>query len=117
MSCSRARGTGQPAVHTRQPPPRRPAKNPLDGTGATKGTRGGGTAAVVPLRLVAWFVTSPALGDELVTTLTLALAEYAPTSLGLKIAERDRRAKGPRGGLLALVFVAGGLEDLAAALG
>jgi hypothetical protein len=53
---------------------------------------------VVPLRLVAWFVTSPVLGGELVTTLTLALAEYAPTPLGLKIAGRDRRAKGPRGG-------------------
>ena len=72
---------------------------------------------MVPLRRAAWFVTSPVLGDELVTTLTLAPAEYAPTSLGLKIVERDRRAKGPRGRLLALVFVAGGLEDLAAALG
>ena len=38
---------------------------------------------MVPLRLAAWFVTSPVLGDELVTTLTLAPAEYAPTSLGL----------------------------------
>jgi membrane protein len=100
--------------------------------------------AVVPLLLVAWFVTSLVLGDELVTTLTLALAEYAPTSLGLqggvrslgevgprlgiaafaaalipatsygdglvraldRIAERDRRAKGLRGRLLGLVFVA-----------
>jgi hypothetical protein len=53
---------------------------------------------VVPLRLAAWFVTSLVLGDELVTTLTLALAEYAPTSLGLKIVERDRRAKGRGGG-------------------
>jgi hypothetical protein len=34
-----------------------------------------------------------------------------------RIAERDRRAKGLRGRLLALVFVAGGLKDLAAALG
>jgi membrane protein len=100
--------------------------------------------AVAPLLLVTWFVTSLVLGDELVTTLTLALAEYAPTSLGLqqgvrslgevgprlgiasfaaalipatsygdglvraldRIAERDRRAKGLRGRLLALVFVA-----------
>lgn len=100
--------------------------------------------AVVPLLLVAWFVTSLVLGDNLVTTLTLALAEYAPTSLGLqdgvrslgevgprlglaafaaalipatsygdglvraldRIAERDRRAKGLRGRLLGLVFVA-----------
>ena len=100
--------------------------------------------AVVPLLLVAWFVTSLVLGDELVRTLTLALAEYAPTSLGLqegvrslgevgprmgiaafaaalvpatsygdglvramdRIAERDRRAKGLRGRLLGLVFVA-----------
>ena len=100
--------------------------------------------AVVPLLLVAWFVTALVLGDELVTTLTLALAEYAPTSLGLqegvrslgevgprmgiaafaaalipatsygdglvramdRIAERDRRAKGLRGRLLGLVFVA-----------
>jgi membrane protein len=100
--------------------------------------------AVVPLLLVAWFVTSLVLGDELVRTLTLALAEYAPTSLGLqegirslgevgprlgvaafaaalfpatsygdglvramdRIADRDRRAKGLRGRLLGLVFVA-----------
>jgi membrane protein len=100
--------------------------------------------AVVPLLLVAWWVTSLVLGDEVVTTLTLALAEYAPTSLGLqegvrslgqvgprlgiasfaaalipatsygdglvramdRIAERDRRAKGVRGRLLGLVFVA-----------
>jgi membrane protein len=100
--------------------------------------------AVVPLLLVAWFVTSLVLGDDLVRTLTLALAEYAPTSLGLqdsvrslgevgsrlgiaafaaalipatsygdglvramdRIAEQDRRAKGLRGRLLALVFVA-----------
>ncbi|HEV3462675.1 MAG TPA: YihY/virulence factor BrkB family protein [Actinomycetota bacterium] len=100
--------------------------------------------AVVPLLLVAWFVTSLVLGDDLVRTLTLALAEYAPTSLGLqegvrslgevgprlglasfaaalipatsygdglvraldRIAERDRRAKGIRGRLLGLVFVA-----------
>jgi membrane protein len=100
--------------------------------------------AVVPLLLVAWFVTSLVLGDNLVTTLTLALAEYAPTSLGLqdgvrslgevgprlglaafaaalipatsygdglvraldRIAEQDRRAKGLRGRLLGLVFVA-----------
>jgi membrane protein len=100
--------------------------------------------AVVPLLLVAWFVTSLVLGEELVRTLTLSLAEYAPTSLGLqegvrslgevgprlgvtafaaalvpatsygdglvramdRIAERDRRAKGVRGRLLALVFVA-----------
>jgi membrane protein len=100
--------------------------------------------AVVPLLLVAWFVTARVLGEEVVRTLTLALAEYAPTSLGLRagvrslgeagprlgvaafaaalvpatsygdglvramdrIAERDRRAKGLRGRLLALVFVA-----------
>jgi membrane protein len=100
--------------------------------------------AVVPLLLVAWFVTSLVLGDDLVRTLTLALAEYAPTSLGLqegvrslgevgprlgvasfaaalvpatsygdglvraldRVAERDRRAKGLRGRLLGLVFVA-----------
>jgi membrane protein len=100
--------------------------------------------AVVPLLLVAWFVSSRVLGEEVVRTLTLALAEYAPTSLGLqegvrslgeagprlgvaafaaalipatsygdglvramdRIAERDRRAKGLRGRLLALVFVA-----------
>jgi membrane protein len=100
--------------------------------------------AVVPLLLVAWFVTSLVLGEELVRTLTTALAEYAPTSLGLRegvrslgevgpklgiasfaaalvpatsygdglvramdrVAERDRRAKGLRGRLLALVFVA-----------
>jgi membrane protein len=100
--------------------------------------------AVVPLLLVAWFVTSLVLGDELVRTLTTALAAYAPTSLGLRegvrslgevgprlglasfaaalvpatsygdglvramdrVAERDRRAKGLRGRLLGLVFVA-----------
>jgi membrane protein len=100
--------------------------------------------AVVPLLLVAWFVTSLVLGDEVVRTLTTALAAYAPTSLGLRegvrslgevgprlgiasfaaalvpatsygdglvramdrVAERDRRAKGLRGRLLALVFVA-----------
>jgi membrane protein len=100
--------------------------------------------AIVPLLLVAWWVTSLVLGDDLVRTLTLALAEYAPTSLGLqegvrslgevgprlgiasfaaalipatsygdglvratdRIAERDRRAKGVRGRLLGLVFVA-----------
>jgi membrane protein len=100
--------------------------------------------AVVPLLLVAWFVTSLMLGEALVRTLTVALAEYAPTSLGLRegvrslgevgprlpmasfaaalvpatsygdglvramdrVAERDRRAKGLRGRLLALVFVA-----------
>src|SRR4029450_1794851 len=100
--------------------------------------------AVLPLLLVAWFVTSLVLGDEVVRTLTTALAAYAPTSLGLReavkslgevgprlgiasfaaalvpatrcgdgvvramdrIAERDRRAKGLRGRLLALVFVA-----------
>jgi membrane protein len=100
--------------------------------------------AVVPLLLVAWFVTSLVLGDEVVGTLTTALAAYAPTSLGLRegvrslgevgprlgiasfaaalvpatsygdglvramdrVAERDRRAKGLRGRLLALVFVA-----------
>ena len=100
--------------------------------------------AVVPLLLVAWFVTSLVLGDEVVRTLTTALAAYAPTSLGLRdgvrslgevgprlgiaslvaalvpatsygdglvramdrITERDRRAKGLRGRLLALVFVA-----------
>jgi membrane protein len=100
--------------------------------------------AVVPLLLVAWFVTSLMLGDEVVRTLTTALAAYAPTSLGLReaveslgevgprlgiasfaaalvpatsygdglvramdrVAERDRRAKGLRGRLLGLVFVA-----------
>jgi membrane protein len=99
---------------------------------------------VVPLLLVAWFVTSLVLGGEVVRTLTTSLAAYAPTSLGLReavrslgevgprlgvasfaaalvpatsygdglvramdrIAERDRRAKGLRGRLLALVFVA-----------
>jgi membrane protein len=98
----------------------------------------------VPLLLVAWFVASLVLGDGPVTTLTLALAQYAPASLGLRegvrslgqvgprlglaafaaalvpatsygdglvraldrVAERDRRAKGLRGRLLALVFVA-----------
>ena len=93
---------------------------------------------------MAWFVTSLVLGEDLVRTLTLALSEYAPTSLGLqegvrslgevgprlgiaafaaalipatsygdglvraldRIAERDRRAKGLRGRLLGLVFVA-----------
>jgi membrane protein len=100
--------------------------------------------AVVPLLLVAWFVTSLVLGGEVVRTLTSALAAYAPTSLGLRegvrslgevgprlgiasfaaalvpatsygdglvramdrVAGRDRRAKGLRGRLLALVFVA-----------
>jgi membrane protein len=100
--------------------------------------------AIVPLLLVAWWITSLVLGDDLVRTLTLALAEYAPTSLGLqegvrslgevgprlgiaafaaalipatsygdglvraldRVAERDRRAKGLRGRLLGLVFVA-----------
>jgi membrane protein len=100
--------------------------------------------AVVPLLLVAWFVTSLVLGGEVVRTLTTALAAYAPTSLGLRegvrslgevgprlgiasfaaalvpatsygdglvramdrVAERDRRAKGLRGRLLGLVFVA-----------
>ena len=100
--------------------------------------------AVVPLLLVAWFVTSLVLGEDLVRTLTLALSEYAPTSLGLqegvqalgevgprlgiasfaaalipatsygdglvraldRVAELDRRAKGLRGRLLGLVFVA-----------
>jgi membrane protein len=100
--------------------------------------------AIVPLLLVAWWITSLVLGEDLVRTLTLALAEYAPTSLGLqegvrslgevgprlgiasfaaalipatsygdglvraldRIAERDRRAKGLRGRLLGLVFVA-----------
>lgn len=99
--------------------------------------------AVVPLLLVAWSVTSLVLGEDVVRTLTLALAEYAPTSLGLqegvrslgevgprlgiaslaalipatsygdglvrafdRVAERDRRAKGLRGRLLGLVFVA-----------
>jgi membrane protein len=100
--------------------------------------------AVVPLLLVAWFVTSLVLGGEVVRTLTTTLAAYAPTSLGLRegvrslgevgprlgiasfaaalvpatsygdglvramdrVAERDRRAKGLRGRLLGLVFVA-----------
>jgi membrane protein len=111
--------------------------------------------AVVPLLLVAWFVTALVLGDDLVRTLTLALAEYAPTSLGLRegvrslgelgprlgvasfaaalvpatsygdglvraldrVAERDRRAKGLRGRLLGLVFVAALLPVVMAELG
>ena len=52
--------------------------------------------AVVPLLLVAWFVTSLALGDEVVRTLTLALAEYAPTSLGLRKGVRSLGEVGPR---------------------
>jgi uncharacterized BrkB/YihY/UPF0761 family membrane protein len=56
--------------------------------------------AVVPL-LVAWFVTSLALGDELVTTLTLALAEYAPTSLGLQEGVGSLGEVGPRLGIAA----------------
>jgi uncharacterized BrkB/YihY/UPF0761 family membrane protein len=65
--------------------------------------------AVAVVLLVAWFVTSLALGDELVTTLTLA-----PGRVGPDLARaQDRRAgaagQGAAGGLLALVFVAGGL--------
>jgi hypothetical protein len=118
MSCSRARGAGQPAVHTPATAATTPAtaatpagEEPTGrGPGRrTKGTRGGGTGAVVPLRLAAWFVTSPVLGDELVTTLTLA-----PGRVGPDLARaQDRRAgaagQGAAGGLLALVFVAGGL--------
>ena len=52
--------------------------------------------AVVPLLLVAWFVTSLVLGGDLVRTLTLALAEYAPTSLGLQEGVRSLGEVGPR---------------------
>jgi membrane protein len=55
--------------------------------------------AVVPLLLVAWFVTSLVLGDNLVTTLTLALAEYAPTPLGVQEGVRSLGEVGPRLGL------------------
>ena len=55
--------------------------------------------AVVPLLLVAWFVTSLVLGDDLVRTLTLALAEYAPTSLGLQEGVRSLGEVGPRLGI------------------
>ncbi|HWD42457.1 MAG TPA: YhjD/YihY/BrkB family envelope integrity protein [Actinomycetota bacterium] len=58
--------------------------------------------AVVPLLLVAWFVTSLVLGDEVVRTLTLALAEYAPTSLGLREGVRSLGEVGPRLGIAAL---------------
>jgi membrane protein len=58
--------------------------------------------AVVPLLLVAWFVTSLALGDEVVRTLTLALAEYAPTSLGLREGVRSLGEVGPRLGIASL---------------
>jgi hypothetical protein len=51
---------------------------------------------VVPLLLVAWFVTSLVLGEELVLTLTVALAEYAPTSLGLREGVRSLGEVGPR---------------------
>jgi membrane protein len=57
--------------------------------------------AVVPLLLVAWFVTSLVLGDEVVRTLTLALAEYAPTSLGLREGVRSLGEVGPRLGIAA----------------
>ena len=75
MSCSRARGTGQPAVHTPATAATPAGEEP---TGRDRGDEGDHRrwhGPVVPLRLVAWFVTSPVLGDELVTTLTLALAE------------------------------------------
>jgi hypothetical protein len=49
--------------------------------------------------LVAWFVTSLVLGDELVTT--LALAEYAPTSLGLQEGVGSPGEVGPRLGIAA----------------
>src|SRR5688572_18607712 len=55
--------------------------------------------AVVPLLLVAWFVTSLVLGDDAVRTLTLALAEYAPTSLGLQEGVRSLGEVGPRLGI------------------
>jgi membrane protein len=58
--------------------------------------------AVVPLLLVAWFVTSLVLGDEVVRTLTLALAEYAPTSLGLREGVRSLGEVGPRLGIASL---------------
>jgi membrane protein len=58
--------------------------------------------AVVPLLLVAWFVTSRVLGDEVVRTLTLALAEYAPTSLGLREGVRSLGEVGPRLGIASL---------------
>jgi membrane protein len=58
--------------------------------------------AVVPLLLVAWFLTSLVLGDELVRTLTLALAEYAPTSLGLREGVRSLGEVGPRLGIASL---------------
>jgi membrane protein len=59
--------------------------------------------AVVPLLLVAWFVTSLMLGDDLVRTLTLALAEYAPTSLGLQEGVRSLGEVGPRLGIASFV--------------
>jgi membrane protein len=58
--------------------------------------------AVVPLLLVAWFVTSLVLGDEVVRTLTLALAEYAPASLGLREGVRSLGEVGPRLGIASL---------------
>jgi len=58
--------------------------------------------AVVPLLLVAWFVTSLVLGEEVVRTLTLALAEYAPTSLGLREGVRSLGEVGPRLGIASL---------------
>jgi uncharacterized BrkB/YihY/UPF0761 family membrane protein len=62
--------------------------------------------AVVPL-LVAWFVTSLVLGDEPVTTLTLALAEYAPTSLGLQEGVGSLGEVGPRLGIAAFAAALG----------
>jgi membrane protein len=59
--------------------------------------------AVVPLLLVAWFVTSLVLGDAVVRTLTTALAAYAPTSLGLRDGVRSLGEVGPRLGIASLV--------------
>lgn len=108
MSCSRARGTGQPTV----PTPATTATGPRrrGGSGGWRGWAHGShgsrhdlrfhaagltfyaATAVVPLLLVAWF----------------AAALVPATGYG---------GQGAAGRLLALVFVAGGLEDLAAALG
>jgi membrane protein len=54
--------------------------------------------AVVPLLLVAWFVTSLVLGGEVVRTLTTTLAAYAPTSLGLREGVRSLGEVGPGSG-------------------
>ena len=58
--------------------------------------------AVVPLLLVAWFVTSLVLGDAVVRTLTTALAAYAPTSLGLRDGVRSLGEVGPRLGIASM---------------